>query len=88
MAKSIKPKGSIRDGILYKTPTQAVKFWAKDGYGIRVADLHNVEGVILDTKYDGKLYAPTWLIEQEGEEHMFGDEKQLILKTEKWRVVS
>jgi len=81
-------KGRVLDGILYKNSRQAVKFWQHDGYGIKVRDLHNVDGVVIDTRYDGKLYASATTIQEYGIPHTFnGDEEQLILKVKYWRGV-
>lgn len=88
-----KVKGHIIDDILYKTEKQAVKFWKHGGYGVKVADLHNVLGVVIDTQYDGKLYTPVSNLEEHGIPHTFFDkagkpEKQLILPVSYWKKVS
>lgn len=81
-------KGRVLDGILYKNDRQAVKFWKYGGYGVKVADLHNVVGVVIDTQYDGKLYTSVSNLEEHGIPHVFGEsEKQLILPVEHWRRV-
>jgi hypothetical protein len=79
--------GRIVDGILHKDGNKVVKFWKHNGYGIDVRDLHNILGVVLDTQYDGKLYASLSTIEANGIDNMFGEEKQLILPVEHWRKV-
>lgn len=79
--------GRVVDGVLQKGGTAVVKFWAFDGYGINVADLHEVTGVLLDTKYDGRLYTPLSVLREHGIEHDFNGEKQLILKVEYWRKI-
>lgn len=85
MKKLPKVKGRVIDGILYKNSKQAIKFWKHDGYGIKLADLHNIQGVVIDTQYDGKLYASLTTLEEHGIPHTFGDEKQLILPVKHWR---
>ena len=82
-----KVKGVVRDNILYKNGKQALKFWKYDGYGVKVEDLHEVNGVVLDTKYDGRLYAPVSVLREHGIQHFFGDEEQLILELNHWKGV-
>lgn len=83
-----KVRGRVIDGILQKTSKQAIKFWKYNGYGIRVSDLHNVEGVVIETEYDGKLYTNISNLEEHGIEHTYKDEeKQLILPVRYWRKV-
>jgi hypothetical protein len=85
--KPHKVHGRVIDNILHKDGKKVVKFWKHDGYGIDVRDLHNVNGVVLDTQYDGKLYASTSTLREYGIDHMFKDEKQLILPVKHWRKV-
>lgn len=85
-------KGRVLDNILHKNIKQALKFFKHNGYGVRVADLHEVNGVLLDTKYDGRLYAPVSLLYKYGIEHTFvnksgEEEKQLVMPVEYWREV-
>lgn len=89
--KSPTPKppkhGVVRDNILYKNGKQAIKFWKYDGYGVNVADLHEVNGIVLDTKYNGRIYAPVSVLREHGIHHWFGDEEQLVLKVEFWKEI-
>ena len=92
MKKPPKVHGRVVDGILYKTAKQAKKFWKHEGYGVAVADTHNVQGIVIQTQYDGKLYTNVPNLEEHGIAHTFIDpkgkeEKQLILPVQYWREV-
>lgn len=80
--------GRVVDGVLYKGGKAVVKFFQHDGYGLNVNDLHEVNGVLLDTKYDGRLYAPVSVLREHGIPHDFEGEQQLILPVKFWRVIS
>lgn len=83
----MKTRGRVLEGVLQKNQRQAKKFWKYDGYGVKVADLHEVTGVLLDTMYDGRLYVPLSTLRQHGIQHWFGDEEQLILPVQYWKKV-
>ena len=86
--KAPKVHGRIEDGILIKDGKKVVKFWKHNGYGIAVTDLvGGVNGVILDTQYDGKLYSSVDNLFENGIRHQFGEEKQVILPVQYWRRV-
>lgn len=85
-------KGRVVDNILYKNGRKVVKFWKHDGYGLNVADLHEVNGVVIDSQYDGKLYTSTSNLYEHGISHTFINksgraEQQLILPVQYWREV-
>ncbi len=79
--------GRVVDGVLHKAGTAIVKFWKHDGYAINVSDLHEVNGVLLDTKYDGRLYAPVSVLREHGIPNDFEGEEQLVLPVKYWRVI-
>lgn len=80
-------KGRVLDNILYKDLKKTKKFFKYDGYGINTADLHEVLGVVIETKYDGKLYTSVSNLEENGIPWDFNGERQLILPVKFWRNV-
>lgn len=86
--KAKQVKGRVVDDILYKNVRQAVKFYKYDGYGIKISDMHNIIGIVIETKYDGKLYTSISNLWEHGIPHIFNeDERQLILPVKYWRGV-
>lgn len=88
MKKAHKVHGRVEDGILVKDGKKVVKFWKHNGYGIDIDDLTGgVNGVVLETQYDGKLYSSVSNLFENGIRHDFQGEKQIILPLEFWRGV-
>lgn len=80
-------KGRVDEHILHKRGRQVQKFFKHNGYGINVDDLHEINGIVLETKYDGKLFTSVSNLRENGITHYFGEEKQLILPVQYWRQV-
>jgi len=78
--------GIVQDGWLVKQGKQVQKFWKHNGYGLALSDLDDIKGVVLHTQYDGILWATKEELLKHGQEHMFNDEKQLIMGVHLWHL--
>lgn len=81
-------KGTIIDNNLVKKGKQVVKYWKHNGYAVAEKDLEQIQGVILHTQYDGKLYARRDMFYRNGIENTYNGEKQIVLPTKYWEILA
>ncbi len=81
-------KGTVIDNNLVKRGKQVQKYWKHNGYAVATRDLEQIQGVVLHTEYDGKLYARRDQFYADGIENTYNGEQQLILPTKYWEILA